>query len=150
MRKHLAAALCGLTVAVVQSGSAGVWLDDTLPGGAGGGSTGGESWSWISASPAPYSGSRAHQSSTASGLHGHSFNWATSTLSVNTGDSLYTYVYLDPANPVSEIMLSWCTTSGDWEHRAYLCGAKVWNIFIENGREHAKPIIADITRTLRP
>jgi hypothetical protein len=30
-----------------------------------------------------------------------------------------TYVYLDPANPPAEIMLSWCTTAGDWDHRAY-------------------------------
>ncbi len=30
-----------------------------------------------------------------------------------------------------------------------LCGCKVWNIFIENGREHAKPILADIVAKLR-
>jgi len=30
---------------------------------------------------------------------------------------LYTYVYLDPVNPPSEIMLQW--NDGTWEHRAY-------------------------------
>jgi hypothetical protein len=102
-----------------QTGSAGVWLDDTLPAGAGASSTGGESWTWVSANPSAYSGSQAHQSIAASGLHGHSFNWASATLVVNAGDTLYTYVYLDAANPPSEIMLSWCTTAGEWEHRAY-------------------------------
>jgi hypothetical protein len=30
---------------------------------------------------------------------------------------LYAYVYLDPANPPSEVMLQW--NDGGWEHRAY-------------------------------
>src|SRR5262249_34093145 len=38
---------------------------------------------------------------------------------VNAGESLSAYVYIDPANPPSEIMISWNTTAGDWEHRAY-------------------------------
>lgn len=33
------------------------------------------------------------------------------------GDKLIAYVYLDPANPPSEIMLQW--NDGTWEHRAY-------------------------------
>ena len=33
------------------------------------------------------------------------------------GDTLFAYVYLDPANPPSEVMLQW--NDGSWEHRAY-------------------------------
>ena len=119
MRKCIVAATCAVAFWAAQTGNAGVWLDDALPAGAGAGSTGGESWNWVSSNPSPHSGSLAHQSLTATGLHSHSFNWASATLAVNTGDTLYTYVYLDPANPPAEIMLSWCTTAGEWEHRAY-------------------------------
>ena len=38
-------------------------------------------------------------------------------LSIATGDVLFTYVYLDPASPPSEIMVTWITN--DSEHRAY-------------------------------
>jgi hypothetical protein len=119
MRKSIVAATCAVALWAAQNGRAGVWLDEALPAGAGTSSTGGEPWTWVSANPTAYSGSLAHQSLTAAGLHGHSFNWASATLAVNTGDTLYTYVYLDPANPPAEIMLSWCTTAGEWEHRAY-------------------------------
>jgi glycosyl hydrolase family 9/cellulase-like Ig domain-containing protein len=98
---------------------AGIWLDDALPAGAGTGSTGGDSWNWITSNPAPRSGSRAHQSSLSAGLHEHFFNWAYPYLTVNAGEVLYAWVYLDPANPPSEIMLGWNRSSGDWEHRAY-------------------------------
>ena len=30
---------------------------------------------------------------------------------------MFAYVYLDPANPPSEVMLQW--NDGTWEHRAY-------------------------------
>jgi len=40
-------------------------------------------------------------------------------MSVNSGDKLIAYVYLDPANLPSEIMLQWRSTSDVWEHRAY-------------------------------
>ncbi|MBU6401961.1 MAG: hypothetical protein KGS61_16715, partial [Verrucomicrobia bacterium] len=33
------------------------------------------------------------------------------------GDTLFTYVYLDPVNPPQEIMLTWKDRC--WEHRAY-------------------------------
>ncbi len=94
-----------------------IWFDDALPSGASGSGTGGDGWNWISGSPTPFSGSKAHQSNLASGLHEHSFNWASTILGVNTSDTLFAYVYLDPANPPTELMLSW---KGDnWEHRAY-------------------------------
>src|SRR4030095_16924432 len=67
--------------------------------------------------PAQHSGSSAHQSASAAGLHEHWFDNASATLDIGTGDTLYAYVYLDPANPPSEIMLGW--NNGTWEHRAY-------------------------------
>ncbi len=93
-----------------------IWFDDQLPAGAGTGSSGGDSWNWITSNPAPASGSRAHQSNLAAGLHEHAFNWA-APLSVGVAEKLFVYVYLDPAYAPTEIMLSWCTNS--WEHRAY-------------------------------
>jgi len=95
-----------------------VWSDDALPAGAGTSSVGGDSWNWVSSNPTPLNGSVAHQSSLSAGLHSHAFNWA-SPLVVNAGDTISAYVYLDPANPPTEIMLSWNLSTGDWEHRAY-------------------------------
>src|SRR5947207_6338413 len=95
-----------------------VWMDDAVPAGAQSvAGYGGESWTWVSSSPTPYSGGSAHQSIVASGLHNHYFYGATATLSVGTGDKLFAYVYLDPSNPPSEVMLHW--NDGSWEHRAY-------------------------------
>src|SRR2546423_9111584 len=72
---------------------------------------------WISSNPPPYAGALAHQSLLAGGEHQHYFYNATTTLAVAVGDSLFAYVYLDPANPPSEVMLQW--NDGSWEHRAY-------------------------------
>ena len=93
-----------------------VWLDDSVPAGA---TVGGaaETWKWVSNNPAPFSGSLAHQSVIATGVHQHYFYNTTSPLSVGVNDTLFAYVYLDPANPPSEVMLQW--NSGNWEHRAY-------------------------------
>jgi hypothetical protein len=97
-------------------GQTGVWVEDAVPAGAGQGGNG-ELWSWVSSNPTPYSGSLAHQSALAAGRHQHYFYGATATLPVAVGDTLFTYVYLDPANPPSEVMLEW--SDGSWEHRAY-------------------------------
>ncbi|HYP00527.1 MAG TPA: hypothetical protein VER76_10095, partial [Pyrinomonadaceae bacterium] len=93
-----------------------VWVEDAVPAGA---STAADndSWNWVSSSPAPFSGTSAHQSSIYGGWHQHHFFDATNTLAVSPGDMLFTYVYLDPANPPSELMLQW--NDGTWEHRAY-------------------------------
>ena len=93
-----------------------MWVEDATPSGATLGSTG-SGWNWIAANPTPFSGSLADQSGIASGLHQHYFYNATTTLTVNTGDTLIAYVYLDPANVPSEIMLQW--NDGTWDHRAY-------------------------------
>ena len=93
-----------------------VWFDDAMPAGAVAAGVN-ESWSWVHTGPIPFSGTLANQSSVNAGDHGHHFSAATSTLSVATGDRLFTYVYLDPANPPTEVMLQW--NDGTWEHRAY-------------------------------
>ena len=95
-----------------------VWVDDALPMGATMGSDGGDAWTWVSSNPAPFSGTLAHQSKVASGEHQHFFFNASATLDVAVGDALFVYVYLDPANPPSEVMLQWHDGT-NWEHRAY-------------------------------
>ncbi len=94
------------------------FFDDALPAGAGGVGSYIDTWNWISANPTPYSGTKAHKSNVAAGEHKHWFGWASEKMPVASGDVLYTYVYLDPANPPSEIMIAWSTNSS-WEHRAY-------------------------------
>jgi len=94
-----------------------VWVDDALPAGASGAGSGGDTWNWVTSSPAPYTGGKAHQSAVASGLHEHAFNWASNKMTLAAGDVIYTYVYLDPLNLPSTIMLSF--GSDNWEHRVY-------------------------------
>ena len=99
-----------------------IWMDDALPGGAvtndaGGDSWTAEPWTWGTNNPVPYSGVTAHQSELVSGIHEHMFQNATDTLEVFSGDTLFTYVYLDPANPPREVMIEW--NDGCWEHRAF-------------------------------
>jgi RHS repeat-associated protein len=96
------------------------WVDDALPAGAVVDSYGGDNWTWVAGpEPAPYSGTVSHQSAVAAGIHQHFFIGATQTLQVGVGDRLYAYVYLDPANMPSEVMLQWYSSEGGWEHRAY-------------------------------
>ena len=109
-----AAALSGVADRPPPSGC--VWVEDAVPGGAAVGGIG-EGWSWVSNNPAPFSGALAHQSALLSGLHQHYFINATAGLSVAVGDTLFAYVYLDPANPPREMMLHWY--DGNWEHAAY-------------------------------
>jgi RHS repeat-associated protein len=47
------------------------------------------------------------------------FQSATQTLAVNAGENLVAYVYLDPSNMPSEVMVQWCDNTTGWEHRAY-------------------------------
>ena len=100
---------------VVNAGGDVVWIDDSVPAGAI--LSGDEAWTWVGSAPAPFSGSLAHQSVLGSSEHQHYFYNATATLTIATGDTLYAYIYLDAANPPSEIMLQW--NDGSWEHRAY-------------------------------
>jgi RHS repeat-associated protein len=94
------------------------WVEDSLPTGAITGTHGGDSWAWMSSSYNPYSGTAYHSSTLTAGFHQHYFSGATQTLQLNAGDRLYAYVYLDAANPPSEIMFQF-HENGSWEHRAY-------------------------------
>jgi subtilisin family serine protease len=94
-----------------------IWVEDAIPAGAWTSTSGGDVWNWVTASPAPYSGAKAHQSALVAGYHDHTFQQASATLPVAAGDILFLYVYLDPANPPREIMVSWF--DGSWEHRAF-------------------------------
>ncbi len=82
-----------------------VWVEDALPAGAipAGDS---EGWNWVSANPTSFSGSVASQSNVVAGEHQHYFFNATQTMTVNTGDHLVAYVYIDPANVPSECQRS--------------------------------------------
>jgi len=100
-----------------------VWVEDALPAGAIAGADGGDAWSWITSSPAPFSGTKATQSNISAGSHQHFFDNATAKLPILTGDTLFAYVYLDPANPPAEIMLQW--NNANWEHRAYWGANKI-------------------------
>jgi hypothetical protein len=93
------------------------WLDDAVPPGALLGMDS-ESWNWVSSNPTPNTGSLAHQSALMSGVHQHYFYNSTATLAVKTGDLLYAWVYLDPANMPSEVMVQW-NDGTSWDHRAY-------------------------------
>src|SRR6185369_5030439 len=77
------------------------WLDDAIPSGAQSGADGGDSWNWVSSNPTPYSGTVCSLSSIGGGLHEHFFSWASQTMSVSSGEVLFAYVYIDPANPPS-------------------------------------------------
>lgn len=97
-----------------------VWVEDSVPAGA---TTVSGGWNWVGSDPSPVSGALAHQSALMSGGQQHFFSGATDRLTVNVGDKLITYVYLDPQNPPSEIMLQWFDAGAmpgtEWEHRAY-------------------------------
>jgi len=90
-----------------------VWVDDTLPTG----STTMEMWEWDTT--ISYSGLKSHTDAGGDGTHGHYFIHADKTLSLSANDNIIQYVYLDPADPPSEVLLQFYTDDGDGEHRAY-------------------------------
>src|SRR5205823_1935734 len=100
-----------------------LWVDDALPAGAQPGADGGDAWTWSSANPAPVSGSQTHQSALAGALHEHYFDGATESLSLNAGDHLFVYVYLDASNQPSDVTLQWSDRT--WAHRAYWCANQI-------------------------
>ncbi len=110
-----------------------VWVEDALPAGAIA-EANSDAWTWTG--DPRYSGTLAHESSIQSGMHQHYFHGASQTLSVGTGDTLFTYVYLDPNNPPQTVMLQW--NDGSWEHRAYW-GANflAWGV---DGTESRRPM----------
>lgn len=103
-----------------------VWVDDNIPSGSWQvfPSPGVEAWTQLDANatprptPMPLSGQYAYQTKTASNDHGLYFTSGAGSLTVNSGDTLFAYVYLDKDNPPQEIMLQWYE-NGSWAHRAY-------------------------------
>jgi len=67
---------------------------------------------------APFRGKRMHmQAGETSPRAQHYALGAEPPLDAGPEDTLFAYVYIDPADPPKEIMLQWY--AGDWEHRAY-------------------------------
>lgn len=95
-----------------------IWMDDSVPAGATTSENAGDSWTWTNNNPTPISGTMAHESCVTAGLHYHYFYDATDSLTINPGDVLFTYIYLDPANMPSQVMLEWCD-GNSWSHTAY-------------------------------
>jgi mono/diheme cytochrome c family protein len=96
-----------------------VWIDDAIPAGAKSSSDGGINgqWHFVGRPKHPVFSGEKSSLRTATGLSQHYFEGAKPGLRVGSGDTLFAYVYLDPANPPKEIMLQWHT--GEWKHRAY-------------------------------
>jgi len=96
-----------------------VWLDDELPAAA---TPQKDKWQFYSASEKkPFSGKKTHGQSGQSDATGDSaMQHAVTGLNLKAGpkDTLFAYVYLDPARPPKEIMLQWHSGKA-WNHRAY-------------------------------
>ena len=108
--------LARLRAVVPDSGDEVIWVEDQLPEGAIPFDDG-ETWTWIRMKPEPLSGTRAHQSAAAAGMHQHFFRGVKAPLFVSVGDRLFAHIYLDPARMPRQVMLQWHDDS--WEHRAY-------------------------------
>lgn len=106
-----------------------IWAEDGLPPGAvsvpgthtfNGVTWTNEAWNW-NEEPRPYARELSARSGLPSGLQPalHQLYFSSAPpLAVNAGDKLIAYVYLDPHNPPTEVMLQWLA-NGSWEHRAY-------------------------------
>lgn len=107
-----------------------VWWDDSLPAGAEAVTTDVTNydsngnvewidtpWNWVTNYPAFDSSPVAAQMELRPGVQRLSFQYASNTLPVYPGDTLFAYAYLDPTNPPDEIMVEW--NDGCWEHRAF-------------------------------
>lgn len=91
-----------------------VWFDDDPPAGAQ--LQGNTPWEFVTKDQGPvYSGVKA-STRTGDGITQHFFTGANPGLKIGAGDSLFAYVYLDPANPPQAVMLQF--NDGSWEHRA--------------------------------
>lgn len=91
-----------------------VWVDDAIP--EGGKTDGSGNWEFVAAPDNPVLAGTKSVLRKGDGVHQHFFNQSPQTLRIGTGDKLFAYVYLDPANPPKQIMLQFHTN--DWNHRA--------------------------------
>jgi outer membrane protein assembly factor BamB len=92
------------------------YLADDLPKGATPAADGGDDWTWVKENPPP-GATQGHRSSIAPAHHQHFFTDGPA-LRLRADDTLFAWVYLDPANPPVEVILQW-NMGGSWEHRAY-------------------------------
>jgi RHS repeat-associated protein len=91
-----------------------VWLEDDPPPDA----SLGDVWNWDTTQKA--SGASSHTQPGSPGIHQHYFEVPPSSfLWVGPGDSLVTYVLLDPCDPPTELMFQFEVASDGWEHRVY-------------------------------
>lgn len=84
---------------------------------------GNEECTWVTSDNYPvYNGTKAHQSTSANGMHQHFFDYHDNRfppMFVKQGSELYTYIYIDPNDAApTEIMLQWYGYGGGWR-RAY-------------------------------
>ena len=70
----------------------------------------------VDGSGAPASG--GHSEPPAAGLHQHFFENASATFTAAAAEQLYVWVFVDPDNPPTQLMLQW-RSAGGWNHRAY-------------------------------
>ncbi len=70
----------------------------------------------VDGSGAPAGG--GHTEPPMAGLHQHFFENASARFTLAAGERLFVWVYVDPDNPPTQLMLQWCTGTS-WEHRAY-------------------------------
>jgi hypothetical protein len=117
-----------------------IYVDDALPAGAVA-IPGADGWNWITRSPTPYSRKFAHQAPNIAGTHFHQFSNATQTMPIVAGDQLFCFVWLDPTNPPTEVMLQW-QVGGDAEHRAYWGANSV--AFGVNGTNSQRQVSASV------
>ena len=108
------------------------WFCSVLPAGALQG--GDEAWTFLTHNdlwspfepagallPAEGSGAPAgggHIEPAVAGLHQHFFENAASPFSVAAGERLFAWVFIDPNEPPTQLMLQW-HSAGSWAHRAY-------------------------------
>ncbi|WP_300317838.1 hypothetical protein [Accumulibacter sp.] len=118
--------------AIAASGAPKKWFCSVLPAGAQ--QNGDERWDFmthndlwapfaVSAVVLPVDGGGApagggHGEPPMAGLHQHFFENASATFTVAAAERLYLWVFVDPDNPPTQLMLQW-RTGTSWEHRAY-------------------------------
>lgn len=90
-----------------------IWIDDDTPTGA----RRNGPWNWVEAKGHPVNSGKRSTRHSGSGLTQHYFDGATKQLTIQKGDTLFQYVWLDPKNPPKMIQMQF--NDGNWNHRAY-------------------------------